>query len=186
MMASAASQRKDNGPKRNRCCPRATELQATAGWLAREAKTTRRGWCCLARCRRRGIHCRRCERHAGRIFRGSRQRSFSRPDVFSRRRLLFRFNPEPSSFGDRSGPGGENADTCCRISARARASVSRSVRGRADCMAIFAKSRYRCCGHCDRWRQRRGRTHSRIDRPVARRGTRSFPHARGSFRHGRI
>ena len=72
------------------------------------------------------------------------------------------------------------------ISARARASVSRSVRGRAECMAIFAKSRYRCCGHCDRWRQRRGGTHSRIDRPVARRGTRSFPHARGSFRHGRI
>ena len=55
------------------------------------------------------------------------------------------------------------------ISARAGASVSRSVRGRADCMAIFAKSRYRCCAHCDRWRQRRGRTHSRIDRPVARR-----------------
>ena len=26
-----------------------------------------------------------------------------------------------------------------------------------------------CCAHCDRWRQRRGRTHSRIDRPVARR-----------------
>ena len=37
-----------------------------------------------------------------------------------------------------------------------------------ECMAIFAKSRYRCCAHCDRWRQRRGRTHSRIDRSVAR------------------
>ena len=65
---------------------------------------------------------------AGRIFRGSRQRSFSRPDVFSRRRLLFRFNRESSSLGYRSGPGGENADTCCRLSARAGASVSRSIR----------------------------------------------------------
>src|SRR5437867_8210633 len=36
-------------------------------------------------------------------------------------------------------------------------------------MAILAKSRHRCCAYCDRWRQRRGRTHSRIDRPVARR-----------------
>ena len=40
--------------------------------LARKAKTARRGWNCLARCRRRGIHCRRCERYAGRIFHGSR------------------------------------------------------------------------------------------------------------------
>ena len=43
----------------------------------------------------------------------------------------------------------------------------RSIRRRADWMAIFAKSRYRCCARCDRWRQRRGRTHSWIDRPVA-------------------
>ena len=57
-----------------------------------------------------------------------------------------------------------------RISTRARASVSSSVRGRLECMAFFAKSRYRCGAHCDRWRQRRGRTKSRIDRSVARWG----------------
>src|SRR5437870_5673274 len=61
-----------------------------------------------------------------RIFHRSRQRCVACAPVFSRRRLLFWFNPEPSSSGDRSGPGGENADTRCRVSARARASLSRS------------------------------------------------------------
>ena len=53
------------------------------------------------------------------------------------------------------------------LSARAGASVSSSIRRRANCMAIFAKSRYRWCRYCDRWRQRRGRAHSRVDRSVA-------------------
>src|SRR5215475_6367624 len=74
-------------------------------------------------------------------------------------------------LGEYSIVPGRNAHTRGELSTRAGASVSSSLRRRADCLAILTKSGQRCCGDCHRWRQRRGRTHSRIDQPATRRAT---------------
>jgi len=85
--------------------------------MAGATKTAGRCRFCLA-CSRRceGRH-RRCQRITGRMVYRSRQRSLPRSDVFSRWRLLLRFNRQSSPPGDRGGSRRWSSDPgyCLRL-----------------------------------------------------------------------